>query len=178
VKSFGNAKERLAPALNREERSSLARSLAEGVLRAVASANVAVVCDDPEVAEWAAGRGASIVWAPGRGLDLAVATGVAKLETLGMAWITVAHADLAMPNHLSTFPHPHGITLVPDRHDDGTNVICLPRGSGFRFSYGKGSFHRHLVEADRLGIGTSILRDGELAHDVDVPADLPDDDRS
>ena len=42
---------------------------------------------------------------------------------------------------------PGSITLVPDRHDDGTNVLALPADVGFRFAYGPGSFRHHLAEA-------------------------------
>ncbi len=64
------------------------------------------------------------------------------------------------------------MTLAPDRRDDGTNVIRLPGGCGFHFSYGPGSFHRHLEECRRLGLATQILRDPALAFDVDLPSDL------
>ncbi len=36
---------------------------------------------------------------------------------------------------------------MPDRHDDGTNVIALPAALGFRFAYGPGSFRHHVAEA-------------------------------
>jgi 2-phospho-L-lactate guanylyltransferase (CobY/MobA/RfbA family) len=65
-----------------------------------------------------------------------------------------------------------GVTLVPDRRDDGTNVACVPVDVGFRFSYGGGSFRRHAAEARRLGLPLRIVRDPVLGWDVDLPADL------
>ena len=65
------------------------------------------------------------------------------------------------------------MTLVPDRHDDGTNVACVPSGAGFRFHYGPGSFARHRAEARRLGLPWRVVRDPELTWDVDVPGDIP-----
>ena len=65
-----------------------------------------------------------------------------------------------------------GVTLVPDRRDDGTNVICVPADAGFAFAYGPGSFHRHGAEAIRRGLPLRVVREPLLGHDVDVPADL------
>jgi 2-phospho-L-lactate guanylyltransferase len=57
--------------------------------------------------------------------------------------------------------------------DDGTNVVDLPAGCGFRFSYGPGSFERHRAECLRIGQRLRVLRNPGLAFDVDWPADLP-----
>ena len=65
-----------------------------------------------------------------------------------------------------------GVTLVPDRYGNGTNVIALPTGAGFRFSYGPGSFARHRAEAERLGLPVRVLDLPDLAWDVDEPADM------
>ena len=43
-----------------------------------------------------------------------------------------------------------GVLIVPDRWNDGTNVIAVPADSGFRFAYGPGSFGRHAAEAHFL----------------------------
>jgi 2-phospho-L-lactate/phosphoenolpyruvate guanylyltransferase len=64
------------------------------------------------------------------------------------------------------------VTLVPDHRDNGTNVICVPAGAGFTFSYGPGSFARHGAEAHRLGLPLRVVREPSLSHDVDLPADL------
>ena len=72
VKAFADAKLRLAPALPAPERSRLARAMATHVLAAARPLPVAVVCDDPAVADWARHEGALVVWEPGRGLNGAV----------------------------------------------------------------------------------------------------------
>ncbi|MFN8041377.1 MAG: 2-phospho-L-lactate guanylyltransferase [Acidimicrobiales bacterium] len=172
VKAFARAKVRLAPALSPAERSALARTMADHVLRAAAPLPVHVVCDDDEVAEWATAAGATVVWTPGRGLDGAVAEGVSGLAAAGVDRVVVAHADLPHAEALAWVADFDGITLVPDRRDDGTNVIGLPAGSGFRFAYGPGSFARHRAEAARLGLPVRIRREPRLGWDVDQPADL------
>jgi 2-phospho-L-lactate guanylyltransferase len=172
VKAFSRAKVRLASALGPHERAALARSMAEQVLRAAAPLPAHVVCDDEEVAEWARRHGASVVWKPGRGLNGAVLEGVADLATDGFERVVVAHADLPHALALAWVADHDGVTLVPDRRDDGTNVIGLPAASGFRFAYGPGSFVRHRTEAGRLGLPVRVVREPRLGWDVDQPADL------
>jgi len=172
VKAFHHAKVRLAPALDAADRSALARHMAGRVVAAAAPLPVAVVCDDPEVRAWAATVGARVIWRPGRGLNGAVTDGVAVLAAEGTATVIVAHADLPLATSLAWVGDFDGVTLVPDRHDDGTNVACVPTTAGFRFAYGPGSFSRHRDEAARLGLALRVVRDPALGWDVDLPADL------
>ena len=102
----------------------------------------------------------------------AVADAVATVAAEGVARVVVAHADLPLATSLAWVADGDGVTLVPDRHDDGTNVLAVPSDAGFRFAYGPGSFARHVTEADRLGLATRIVREPTLGWDVDLPADL------
>ena len=54
VKAFGEAKLRLAPALDPTHRATLARTMATHVVTSAAPLPTAVVCDDAEVAAWRA----------------------------------------------------------------------------------------------------------------------------
>jgi 2-phospho-L-lactate guanylyltransferase len=173
VKSFAAAKQRLGTALVDTDRRELVKQMAAQVIHAAAPLPVAVVCDDAEVADWARQYGALVVWEPGRGLNGAVESGVARLAELGVRVVTVAHADLPLAVGIGALEPFDGVTLVPDRQDNGTNLIRLPVECGFRFSYGPGSFERHRQECARLGLPVSIVRRPELAFDVDWPADLP-----
>lgn len=172
VKSFRHAKERLAPALGATERARLARDMATTVVLAAAPLPVLVLCDTDDVATWAAGVDAEVLWCPGTDLDGAVTRGVAELAARGVDRAVVAHSDLPLATSLAWIADWSGITLVADRRRDGTNVIGLPTGSGFRFSYGPGSFSRHLAETLRSGLGFRVLRRPDLAWDVDEPGDL------
>lgn len=172
VKAFAHAKVRLAPALTPEARVQLVRDMAEQVLRAAGRLPVTVVCDDAEVADWARAHGAKVAWAPGLGLNGAVERGVATVAAQGATQVVVAHADLPLATDLASVAAFDGVTLVPDRRQDGTNVACVPSGARFRFSYGPSSFARHGAEAERLGLPLRVLREPHLAWDVDVPADL------
>jgi 2-phospho-L-lactate guanylyltransferase len=172
VKSFADAKRRLSTALTDDERLALVHDMADRVVAAAAPLPVAIVCDDTAVADWARARGVLVVWEPGRGLNGAVEAGVQRLAGMGVEEVTVAHGDLPMASGLGDLEDFAGITLVPDHRDDGTNVIRLPVRSGFRFSYGPGSFERHLSECRRLGVPARVLRIPDLSFDVDWPADL------
>lgn len=176
VKAFHAAKLRLAPALDPAARAALAREMAEAVVAAAAPLPVTVVCDDPAVAAWAADHGVAVEWTPGLGLDGAVQAGVAAVEAAGADLAVVAHADLPLARSLADLvapmDGPRPVTLVPDRRSDGTNVIVVPAGCGFRFAYGPGSFARHRAEATRLGLPLRVVRDPRLGWDVDVPGDL------
>ncbi|HVA07815.1 MAG TPA: 2-phospho-L-lactate guanylyltransferase [Acidimicrobiales bacterium] len=172
VKGFRQAKRRLGGSMSDDMRMRLVRTMAEQVLRACTPLPAAVVCDDPEVAEWAASRGATVMWEPGQGLNGAVRSGLQQLAEAGVQWVTIAHGDLPRATQLGTLAPFAGITLAPDRNDDGTNVLRLPVGCDFRFAYGPGSFTAHLREAFRVGLPVRVLRIPALAYDVDWPADL------
>jgi|SRR5579875_2173139 len=173
VKSFAAAKMRLAGVLSPAERAQLARHLAERVVRAAGRLPVAVVCDDDDVARWAKGAHARVIPEPGSGLNGAVSAAYRQLSMEGYQRVVVAHSDLALATDISWLAREEGIVLVPDRRLDGTNVISLPAGQAFRFSYGPGSFHRHQEEARRSGLPWKVVCDEALGWDVDVPADMP-----
>lgn len=173
VKAFSVAKRRLAPALDAGARAALARRLASVVVAAAHPLPVLVVCEDDEVAAWAATVGAEVVWSPGRGLDGAVADGVAHAAAGGSTRVIVAHADLPLARDLpALLDVAADVVLVPDRRRDGTNVAVVPARAGFSFSYGTRSFERHRAEARRLRLSVGLQDDPSLAWDVDVPADL------
>ncbi len=172
VKDFRLAKLRLAGALAPVEREALARVMASTVVAAAKPLPVFVVCDDDGVATWAESAGAAVLWRPGLGLNGAVTDGVQSLGAVGVQRVIVAHSDLPRATHLAWVAASPGLAIVPDRRDDGTNVICVPTGAGFTFGYGPGSFRRHAAEGRRLGLSVRVVRDPALGWDVDVPDDL------
>lgn len=172
VKAFHDAKVRLAPALDSYARTRLARAMAATVVRAAGPLATWIVCDDQDVANWAGDVGAKVIWTPGLGLNGAVTEAVAQLHAKNVERVLVSHADLPHATDLQPALGTTGVTLVPDRREDGTNVVSVPAAASFRFSYGPGSFLRHQTEAERLGLAVRVLRDDSLSWDVDVPADL------
>ena len=174
VKDFRQAKARLAGHLTPAERHHLAETMAARVLAAGAPQPTFVVCDDVAVERFAREHGASPIVRRGYGLNGAVTSAVDELASAGCRQVIVIHSDvpLATSAALAALAGWPGVTLVPDRRDDGTNVAVVPASIGFRFAYGAGSFRRHGAEAIRLGLPLRVLRSPELGWDVDLPDDL------
>lgn len=178
IKGFAAAKARLDGALPDDEREALARRLAGAVVAAASPLPVVVVCDDDGVADFATELGAGVLRQREPGLNAAVEEGVAHLGERGIDRVVVVHADLPRPAGLvevAMFAESAAtdtVVLVPDRHDDGTNVLSVPVGRGFGFAYGPGSAAAHRAEAERLGLPVVVVRDADLGWDVDTPDDL------
>jgi 2-phospho-L-lactate guanylyltransferase len=174
VRAFALGKARLADALDDATRAELARRWADTVFEAAAGLPVCVVSSDPEVRDWAQARGAAVVDDPGS-LDGAAGAGRTQLADRGCARVIVAHADLPLARSFAALARDASLPLlaiVPCHRDDGTPVLSLPASAPFTFAYGPGSFRRHVAEARRRGLGVRVVRDPDLAFDVDVPDDL------
>jgi len=174
IRSFELGKARLAADLDTAARAELGRRLADRVADAAAPHVVVVVTSAPEVRAWAAARQLPVLDDPGS-LDTAAALGHEHLTAAGVGRVVIAHADLPRARSLAGLVRDASqpvVAMVPCHRDDGTNVLSVPAGTDFRFSYGPGSFRRHAAEARRLGRGVSVVRDPDLAFDVDVPEDL------
>ncbi len=174
VKAFHDAKRRLSSELSTEERATLARTLAEGVVAAAAPLPCAVACDSEEVALWAQDLDLILLEMPPSDLNEAVSEGLRRLWAMGAGEVVVASGDLPGARDLSRLTGFAGVTIVPDRGEQGTNVLCLPRNSTLQVSYGPGSFRRHLRLAALAGTPARVLRMPELMLDIDLPEDLRD----
>jgi 2-phospho-L-lactate guanylyltransferase len=172
VKAFRESKLRLAAAVEAHQRRELARSMASHVAATAHGLPVWVVCDDDDVVAWAESVSAETVWSPSKGLNAAVTDGVRVIAENGFDQVIVAHADLPLATDLRPVADFPGVTLVPDRREDGTNVIGLPTTAGFKFHYGPSSFRRHREEASRRGLEVRVLHDPTLSFDLDTPTDL------
>ena len=174
LKTFTMAKGRLGDRLSADRRAELARFLAGGVITAAAPWPVVVVCDDDEVATFATERDASVVRVAAHGLNAAIGDGLAALDGSDATHVIITHGDLADPSTLHELPLTEGVTIVPDRTNDGTNVLALPlRVIGtFTPRYGIGSFQAHVDEAQRCGLSVTVHTSAGLAFDVDHPDDV------
>ena len=176
LRAFANGKARLAAVLSDLERTALARSMADCVVEACGTLSVLVVSSAPEVHTWAEMRRLEVVDDPGEGLDAAARAGVQWFRAREFDRVIVAHADLprAQPGSLERFADvaSGGVVIVPSHRDDGTPVLSIPVHPPFPFAYGVGSAHRHELIARELGLAVQVVRDDELAYDVDLPEDL------
>jgi 2-phospho-L-lactate/phosphoenolpyruvate guanylyltransferase len=201
IKAFSEAKKRLSSRVTSADRNALARAMAAQVIASARPMPTFVVCDDAEVGAWALDLGTFVLSEPGRGLNGAVAAGTSQLRERGFDRVVIAHSDLPLAVDLAWIASFDGITIVPDRAARGTNVISIPllipcsvsvsspRPStpglpsqveslhatsieDFRFSYGAGSFERHVTEARKLGFRVRVVPNYRLSADVDLPGDL------
>ncbi|MDH3753768.1 MAG: hypothetical protein OEU32_07835 [Acidimicrobiia bacterium] len=172
IKDFGRAKGRLGDALEPAGRADLARRLAATVVAAARPLPAYVVCDDDEVAMWCETSGATVLWRPASGLSEAVSAGIDALRAEGVRRAVISHSDLPLATELAWVADWPGVTIVPDRHLDGTNVMSVPTDADFVFRYGPGSFHGHIDETARCRLGLRVRIDAALGWDVDHPADL------
>jgi 2-phospho-L-lactate guanylyltransferase len=174
IKAFEQAKDRLSSVLNADQRKHLARTTALGVIESTRPAALFVVCDNPEVAQWATSHGATVVHQLQPGLNSAVQAGIAAAQSFDR--VMIVHGDLPLPHRLRDLLDStvaiNTVTIVPDRHRDGTNVLIIPPGAGFMCHYGAKSFEAHIAEATRLGLPIEMVSDDELALDIDTPDDL------
>jgi 2-phospho-L-lactate guanylyltransferase len=172
VKAFTEAKARLAPVLDPAGRAALARRLAAGVLASAGPLPVTVACDDEEVEAWARAAGATVTWTAGLDLNGSVQSAVEALAERGVTRVIVAHGDLPDARDLTVLAAGAGVSAVPDRRRNGTNVLAVPTGAGFRFAYGPGSFARHRAEAARVGLVFDEVNALDLERDIDDAGDL------
>jgi len=172
VKAFSLAKGRLSDALTEHARADLAEQMATNLVAAQQNLAVAICCDDEGIAEWATSVGAATIWCPDTDLNGAVQHGFTHARETGFDQVIVAHSDLPLASSLDHLLGWAGVTIVPDRHRTGSNVLCLPASIDFAFSYGVNSYRRHVVEAVRHRCGLRIVHDAALGWDVDNPDDL------
>jgi len=174
IRTFALANTRLSDHLSSDARASLARRLADTVVRAAGVAPVVIVSSAPEVEAWAHGHRVSVVSDPGS-LDAAAAAGMEAVRALGVPRIVISHADLPFATTFAPVTRDADrpiATLVPCQRDDGTPVLSLPAHATFTFAYGSGSFRRHVDAARRAGLAVRVVRDPRLGFDVDTLDDL------
>jgi 2-phospho-L-lactate guanylyltransferase len=172
IRGFRVGKARLAAVLSEDERAALSRTMAAGVLEAAAPLPLIVVTSDDEVRAFALDHDATVIADPGS-LNGAARAGVDAAKADGATKAIIVHADLAKPTPFAWVGEFDGVTIVPDRHGQGTNVLALPTDAAFDFAYGEGSRARHEAEATRQGLPLRVCIDDALGWDVDEPSDLP-----
>jgi 2-phospho-L-lactate guanylyltransferase len=170
LKNFSDAKSRLREILSERDVENLTRDLARAVLEAVKPYETLVVCDDDDVAAFATRCGAGVFRATARSLNGAIHEAYGSLAHFDQA--IIVHADLRAPQGLGRYQPGPGVTIVTDHHGTGTNVLSLPTGMDFHFSYGQDSAELHRREAERLGVTCEVTTTSPWRFDVDEPDDL------
>ena len=183
VKDLGNAKQRLAAALDQPARSALFRAMLEDVLDALsgvaALARVVLVTRDPEAVALAERHGAECLIEPeNRGHTAAVELAAKALAERGagallqvpgdVPRVTAAEIEAVIAAHA---PAP-AVTIAPSRDHLGSNAVLCSPPDVFPFRFGDDSFHPHLAAARALGIEPAVVERAGLGLDIDTPDDL------
>jgi 2-phospho-L-lactate guanylyltransferase len=183
-KSFAAGKSRLATVLAPERRDRLCRNFLVNTVRLaidlVTTRCIHVVSSDSEVAALASELGVRCEGEADTDLNSALTCSIAGIlareRNAASRDILILPIDLVRSSPAAITPviaAQADAVIVPDRLEQGTNLLRLPGDAAlkFRFQYGDDSFSRHLSEAEGLGLKTEILRDPSLCFDVDNPAD-------
>ena len=187
VKSLTLAKQRLAGALDGEDRPRLSEAMLHDVLSAITSqasiTDAAICSSDPSVAAIARAYGIGFIdeqEIQGSGLNAVVNATTVRLAQEGVRSLMVIHGDLPLltADELGEFVTTHlsagerTVTLTPDRHCDGTNLLAWNPGSAFTTVYGPGSFNRHRERAVALGLNPVVCELSGAAFDIDYAEDF------
>ena len=184
IKSFSEAKQRLAHVLAAGSRRSLVQAMFSDVLASLRRCRqidrIVVVTADPLAESIARGDGIEVVHDDASaGQSAATEIGIAHAIANGFDRVLLVPGDTplldpAEVDDLLDRTEREGIevVIVPDRHGTGTNALALMPPDAMRPSFGEGSFERHMGAAREGGRVHRAEPVGSLAPDVDTPEDL------
>ena len=183
IKELSGAKQRLAALLSPDERQSLATTMLEEVLTALAGATrlagVALVTLDPHATHLARHHGWRVITEGARtghtgsvdaARHLLAAEGIPGILTLpiDIPLVTPAEIDSALAAHAAA----PSFTIVPAHDEMGSNTIILSPPLAVPLRFGENSYHPHLAAARAAGVEPTIVTLPGIAMDIDHPADL------
>ncbi len=177
VKPLRDSKTRLAGTLDGGQRRALVRRLLRQTLRTVRHSHVAtgclVVSRDPQVLHLARGAGAATLREIHPSLNAALAQAAGVLS--GAMLVLPLDLPRLAPASLLALTRRSGgraAAIAPDRARRGTNALLLQPPDLIRCAFGPGSFARHVEALRQVGVTPRVVTRGELALDIDTPADL------
>jgi 2-phospho-L-lactate guanylyltransferase len=184
VKSFGTAKQRLAPALGAGSRQALAQAMFSDVLaslRRVPGVDaVAVVTADPVAESAALGERVAVLRdTESAGQSAAASIGIRYAQAHGFDRVLLVPGDTPLldPGEIAgllrrALDNGVAAVIVPDRHGEGTNALLLTPPDSIEPSFGPGSCARHVAAARAGGVSCAVESVPTLALDIDTGQDL------
>jgi 2-phospho-L-lactate/phosphoenolpyruvate guanylyltransferase len=182
IKSFGDAKQRLAHAISSSTRRVLAEAMFADVLvalrRTSSVSDILVVTADHGAQRIAGGYGATVLDDHDNGHNVAARNGIREVLGSGAdrALLVPGDCPLLDPHELERLiARPAGdrsVVVVPDRHGTGTNALLLTPPDATAPAFGPGSRRRHVESAQAVGAVADVVEVPSLALDVDTPEDL------
>jgi 2-phospho-L-lactate guanylyltransferase len=181
VKNLAEAKQRLSPVLNPEQRFALARAMCEDVLQELARWQsrpaVLVVTSDSFARDLAVRFSFEVVSDDNSGETSAIEMATALCRERGAASTLVVPADIPLIDStelqkIADRAPARGAVLVPDAARRGTNAAWRSPADLFPLRFGNDSFLPHLAAAEATGLPCVVLELPGIARDVDRPEDL------
>jgi 2-phospho-L-lactate guanylyltransferase len=184
VKSFGAAKQRLAPALGAGSRQALAQAMFSDVLtslRHVPGLDAIAVVTADRVAETAAlGERVQVLRdTEEAGQSAAALIGIRYAQSRGFERVLLVPGDTPLLDAGEVAgllrradDEGLGVVVVPDRHGQGTNALLLSPPDAIEPSFGPGSRARHVAAARAAKVPCAVVELSTLMLDVDTGEDL------
>src|ERR1700732_5348466 len=183
IKDLRQAKQRLAPFLNPEERFGLAQAMLADTIRAVRGVRRAekifVVTNYIPAMQAAIANGWELLREEQQ-ISESVSVDAASLRCAECGVRSLLRVPLDVPlvqasdidELLAVECAAPALVIVPSRDGTGTNAILRTPPALFPSHFGSGSFAKHCGEADRAGAQIVVRRNARLEMDVDDEADL------
>jgi 2-phospho-L-lactate guanylyltransferase len=184
IKSFGAAKQRLSSLLGSGSRQALAQAMFSDVLASLGHVpdldGVAVVTANRVAQEAALRTGVTLLAdTEEAGQSAAVQIGLRHALENGYERALLVPGDTPLLDPLEVAAmfdrsdeDTTTVTIVPDRHREGTNALLLDLPAAIEPAFGPGSLERHRAAAQAAGAAHRVDTVASLALDVDTPEDL------
>ena len=184
IKSFGAAKQRLSSLLGGGSRQALAQAMFSDVLASLGHVpdldGVAVVTANRVAQEAALRTGVTLLAdTEEAGQSAAVQIGLRHALENGYERALLVPGDTPLLDPLEVAAmfdrsdeDTTTVTIVPDRHREGTNALLLDLPAAIEPAFGPGSLERHRAAAQAAGAAHRVDTVASLALDVDTPEDL------
>ena len=183
VKTFTEAKKRLAPHYSQSARAALAEALCRDFFKIIAGVRLAervyVASQEPVALELARERGWRTVpeteqISESHSVDAAsricAQDGVTALLRIpaDIPLATAGDVDAI----LAAVDAAPSAVIVPSRDGTGTNALLRSPPCLFPSHFGPNSFPQHIAEAEGCGAHVKIIKNDRIALDIDEPDDL------
>ena len=184
IKSFGAAKQRLSGLLGGGSREALAQAMFSDVLSSLRHVpgidEIAVVTANSLAEDAARGKGVTLLHdGDEAGQSVAAGLGIRHALERGYERVLLVPGDtpLVDPGELTAMldrarAEGTAVTIVPDRHGQGTNALLLAPPTAIEPSFGPGSLDRHRAAARAAGVPHRVEAVFSLILDIDTPDDL------
>lgn len=180
LKALAQAKQRLAGALDGDDRRAFVAWMAGRVIAAAISCDgiddVLLVAGDDEAAAVGRHAGVRALIEPTPGLEVALAA--ADAATVHATSTLILAADLpevtsADITAVLEAARANPVVVIAPTRDGGTGALLRRPGAVIPTAYGHRSADAHAALARARGIEVVVLHRSALANDVDTPGELP-----